>query len=104
MIHKMVGSQQSIFFTCKSHEEDGAFERLFVPGRKPRNLDYSGRSGSVVVRSVVNLAKLRRCERMLIAKSQMIVVRSDDNPFVPESAVRSGKRCHDIADRLAHSR
>ena len=46
-----------------------------------RELEEARRAGSVVVRAGVNLADLRRRKRIMIAVTEMIVVRSQNDVF-----------------------
>src|SRR3954469_8226015 len=80
MVYEVVGSKQSIFFTSECHEEDGTFECLFVKGGQPRKFQHARGPGGIVVCAMVDLADLRRCERIFIPESKMIVMGSNNHP------------------------
>ncbi len=82
MVHEIIGAEQAELLARERHEEQGAFEGLFVQGCHTGDFQHSCRSGCVVIRAVMNLSDLRGRERMFIAESQMVVMSANDHPLV----------------------
>ena len=76
---------------------------MFIHRSQSGKLQHARGSGGVVVGSMMDLSKLRRGKRVPISQAEMIVVRSDDDPFVFEPRVGAGYRGNDILDRLSRS-
>ena len=80
--HPLGRTEQAEFFSCKRSEENSALELALHRREQARQFHHAGGAGGVVVRARMNLADLRRRERIHVAVAQMIVVRADDDVFV----------------------
>ena len=74
--------RQSEFFACKRGKQNTAGELALERREQARELQEARRAGSVVVRAGVNLADLGWRKRVMIAVTEMIVVRSQNDVFV----------------------
>jgi hypothetical protein len=89
VVHKIAGSQQPQFFSGESDEQQRAFEGVRMHGCQPGQFQHAGGSRGVVVGSMMDLANWIWRQRMFVAKSQMIVVCSDDHPFTSKTRIRA---------------
>ena len=98
----MARTEQAQFLTGKSHQQDGPCERLLIAADEPGEFENTCSSGSIVVGTVMDLAKVcLRKRAVAIPKPEVIIVAADDNPLVAECAVGPADRRDDISNGLA---
>ena len=90
MIREIRRTEQPEFFAGERHEKNRAFPFVLVSCGKPCDLQHSGRAGCIVVGPVMDLSDLRWCEGVLIAQPEVIIVRTDNDPFVLQHRIGSG--------------
>ena len=76
------GAEQTELFTGERREENAALQLAFQRREQAREFEKASGAGSVVVGAGMNLADLRRRERIEIAVTEMIVVRAENDVFV----------------------
>ena len=95
MIHVPLAAEQAQFLAREGQKQNSAL--LFGLFREPpRQLDHARRAGSVVVRAGMDVPDLRRRERVLIAQTQMIVMRADDHVLVGVARKVGGHVVHGL--------
>src|SRR4029079_8720124 len=95
MIHVIVRTEQSFFFTAESDEDDGALQLWFLCAEDTSELDHAGSSGGVVIRAVMYFAGTRR-ETTFTPTTEMIVVSADDDVLVLENRIGAFKNTDDV--------
>ena len=76
------GTEETEFFTGEGSEENAALELAFHGGEEAGEFEKTSGAGSVVVGTGMDLADLRRSERIEIAAPEVIVVRAENDVFV----------------------
>src|SRR5580704_96740 len=75
-------TEEAEFFTSEGGEENAALELAFYGGEEAGEFEEAGSAGSVVVGTGMDLADLRRSERIEIAAPEVVVVSAEDNVFI----------------------
>src|SRR5580692_1356218 len=76
------GTEEAEFLTSEGGEENAALELAFHGGEEAGEFEEAGGAGGVVVGAGMDLADLRRSERIEIAATEVIVVSAEDEVFV----------------------
>ena len=74
-------AEKADLFAGKGHEQHRPLPVRLAVSRQPRQLDYARGPRRVVVGAVMHLPDKGRRQRIAISKSQMIIMRADDNPL-----------------------
>src|SRR5262249_6802694 len=76
------GTEQPEFLACETDENDGMARTLAGTRQDTREFEDAAGARGVVVSAMMNLAKLARRKRVVPAKTEMIVVRANDDVLI----------------------